>query len=184
MLGRAEALRLVEKYVSSRNLLLHMVAVEAIMRGLAERLGEDVEEWGMVGLLHDIDFELTKNDPSKHTLEAEKILNGQIPDELIRTIKAHNHEYTGVKPEKPIDYALIAADAVSGLIVACALVMPSKRLEEVKLKTLVKKFRQKDFARKVSRERIMECEKLGLKLEEFLEISLESMKKVAGELGL
>ncbi len=184
MLNRAEAWKLVEKYVSSRNLLLHMIAVEAIMRGLAERLGENAEEWGLAGLLHDIDFELTKDEPHRHTLEAEKILDGHIPDELIRTIKAHNHEYTGIKPEKPIDYALIAADAVSGLIVACALVMPSRSLEEVSLRTLLKKFKQKDFARKVSRDRIKMCEKLGLGLEEFLEISLESMKKIRHELGL
>ena len=184
MLSREEALNLLNRYVSSRNLILHMVAVEAIMRGLAEKLGENVDEWGLVGLLHDIDFEITKTDPSRHTLEAEKILNGLLPENLIQSIKSHNHEYTSVLPEKPIDYALIAADAASGLIVACALVMPSKKLEEVKPKTLLKKFRQKDFARKVNRERIMMCERLGMSLEEFLEVSLESMKRVAGELGL
>jgi len=179
-----EALRLVEENVSDRRIVLHMIAVSAIMRALARYLGEDEEEWGLVGLLHDIDYERTKADPARHGLEAENILKGRVSEEVLRAIKAHNFENTGVKPETRLENALIAADAVSGLIVASALVMPHKRLEEVRVETLEKKFRQKDFARRVSRERIMFCEKLGLSREKFFELALEALKGISGELGL
>ncbi|HDD66941.1 MAG TPA: HDIG domain-containing protein [Nitrososphaeria archaeon] len=183
-MDKDEALRLVEENVSDRRIVLHMIAVSAIMRALARYLGEDEEEWGLVGLLHDIDYERTKADPARHGLEAENILKGRVSEEVLRAIKAHNFENTGVKPETRLENALIAADAVSGLIVASALVMPHKRLEEVRVETLEKKFRQKDFARRVSRERIMFCEKLGLSREKFFELALEALKGISGELGL
>lgn len=183
-MDRDEALRLVEENVSDRRIVLHMIAVSAIMRALARYLGEDEEEWELVGLLHDIDYERTKADPARHGLEAENILRGRVSEEVLRAIKAHNFENTGVKPETRLENALIAADAVSGLIVASALVMPHKKLEEVRVETLEKKFRQKDFARRVSRERIMFCEKLGLSREKFFELALEALKGISGELGL
>lgn len=183
-MDRDEALRLVEENVSDRRIVLHMIAVSAIMRALARYLGEDEEEWELVGLLHDIDYERTKADPARHGLEAENILGGRVSEEVLRAIKAHNFENTGVKPETRLENALIAADAVSGLIVASALVMPHKKLEEVRVETLEKKFRQKDFARRVSRERIMFCEKLGLSREKFFELALEALKGISGELGL
>ena len=183
-MDKDEALRLVEENVSDRRIVLHMIAVSAIMRALARYLGEDEEEWGLVGLLHDIDYERTKADPARHGLEAENILRGRVSEEVLRAIKAHNFENTGVKPETRLENALIAADAVSGLIIASALVMPHKKLEEVRVETLEKKFRQKDFARSVSRERIMFCEKLGLSRERFFELALEALKEVSGELGL
>ena len=183
-MDKDEALRLVEENVSDRRIVLHMIAVSAIMRALARYLGEDEEEWGLVGLLHDIDYERTKADPARHGLEAENILEGRVSEEVLRAIKAHNFENTGVKPETRLENALIAADAVSGLIVASALVMPHKKLEEVRVETLEKKFRQKDFARRVSRERIMFCEKLGLSREKFFELALEALKGISGELGL
>jgi len=181
---RGEALRLVEENVSNRKIVLHMIAVSAIMRALARYFGEDEEEWELVGLLHDIDYERTKANPARHGLEAENILKGRVSGEVLRAIKAHNFENTGVKPETRLENALIAADAVSGLIIASALVMPHKRLEEVRVETLEKKFKQKDFARSVSRERIMFCEKLGLSREKFFELALQALKEISGELGL
>ena len=183
-MDRGEALRLVEENVSNRKIVLHMIAVSAIMRALARYFGEDEEEWELVGLLHDIDYERTKANPARHGLEAENILKGRVSEEVLRAIKAHNFENTGVKPETRLENALIAADAVSGLIIASALVMPHKKLEEVRVETLEKKFRQKDFARSVSRERIMFCEKLGLSRERFFELALEALKEISGELGL
>ena len=183
-MDRGEALRIIEENVSNRKIVLHMIAVSAIMRALARYLGEDEEEWELVGLLHDIDYERTKANPARHGLEAENILKGRVSEEVLRAIKAHNFENTGVKPETRLENALIAADAVSGLIIASALVMPHKKLEEVRVETLEKKFRQKDFARSVSRERIMFCEKLGLSRERFFELALEALKEVSGELGL
>ena len=182
-ISREEAENLVRKHIKKRNWFLHVLAVEAIMRGLARRLGEDEEIWGLTGLLHDIDFERTINTPERHGLEAEKILKGLVPEEVIQAIKAHN-SLTSIQPSTIMDKALIASDAVSGLIIASALVMPSKKLKEVRLETLVKKFKDKSFARGADRKRIMVCEELGLSREEFLELALESLKKISDRLGL
>jgi putative nucleotidyltransferase with HDIG domain len=181
---REKALLLVEKHIGNRNLVNHTLAVEAIIRGLARHLSEDEDLWGLVGLLHDIDYSLTEDEPERHTLVAEDMLTGLVPEEVVRAIKAHNHEHTGVEPESRMEKALIAADAVSGLLIACALVQPSKKLEDVKVKSVKKKFKAKDFARNVSRERILLCEDLGLERGEFFDISLKSLKGIAGEIGL
>ncbi|NOZ77395.1 MAG: HDIG domain-containing protein [Euryarchaeota archaeon] len=181
---RERALQLVRKHIKNPNLVNHTLAVEAIMGGLARHFGEDGELWGLVGLLHDIDYTLTENEPERHTLVAGEMLTGLVPEEVIRAIQAHNHEHTGVKPETRMEKALIAADAVSGLLIACALVQPSKRLADVKVKSVKKKFKAKDFARNVSRERILYCEEIGLERGEFFAIALESLQRIAGEIGL
>ena len=187
MISRSEALNLLKRYVKDEKILKHCIAVEAIMRGLARRLGENEELWGLVGLLHDIDYDYVGRDMSRHGLEALNILKGLLPEEALEAIAGHN-ERNGfeVKSEyaKKLLHALRAADHASGLIVATALVMPHKKLDEVKLDTLLRKFKSKDFARGVDRNRILEIEKLGLKLEEFLQLALESMKSVSSELGL
>ncbi len=174
---------MLRKFVKNERLLKHMIAVEAIMRKLAERLGEDVELWGLVGLLHDVDYELTQSDPRRHGLVAAEILRDKLPEHALRAIMAHNIE-TGIQDDSRLAVALRAADAVSGLIVATALVMPGKKLSEVKLDTLKRKLRQRDFARGVRREQIYECEKLGLSLDEFLSLSLQALQEVASVLGL
>ncbi len=181
---RDEAVSLVKEYVKRENLFKHILAVEAIMRGLARHFGEDENRWALVGLLHDVDFEKTMETPEKHGLMAEEILKGKVDEEIIETIKAHNYEHTGVEPKTRMAKALIAADAVSGLIVAAALVMPSKKLSDVKLETLEKKFKQKDFARNCNRERILFCEKIGVDKKEFLKIALSALQSISEELGL
>jgi len=183
MMSREEALKLVKERVSRSSLYRHMLATEAIMRELARKLGENEEIWGLTGLLHDIDFEETESQPEKHGLLAEEVLKGKVPEEVVRAIKAHNFERTGVKPVSKLEKALIACDAVTGLVIACALVMPSKKLCDVKLKTLRKKFKEKSFAPGSNREKIRFCEEIGVPLNEFLELSLEALKKIAGELG-
>lgn len=184
MLTREEALKIVKEHVSKRNIIYHMLAVEAIMRGLAKHFGEDQEKWGLVGLVHDIDYEKTEATPEKHSLIAEQILKGVLPEELLRAIKAHNFKHTGVEPKNRMEKALIASDAVSGLLVACALVMPSKKLAEVKVETVSKKFKDKDFARGAERERILLCEEIGVQKEKFFEIALNALKEIAAEIGL
>jgi putative nucleotidyltransferase with HDIG domain len=184
MLTRAEALNLVNKNVTKRNVVCHMLAVEAIMRGLAKYYGEDEQLWALVGLLHDIDYEKTENTPDKHSLLAEVMLRGIVPQEVIKAIKTHNHQYTNVTPETRMEKALVASDAVSGLLVACALVMPSRKLVDVKVETVVKKFKDKDFARGVDRERILVCEQIGIPREKFYEISLEGLKPIGSQIGL
>ncbi len=181
---REEALALVKQNITKPNLIKHILSVEAIMRGLARYLGEDEELWGLIGLLHDIDFERTFDDPKNHTVVAEEMLKGKISDELINSIKTHNFENTGIVPRTKMENALIAADAISGLVVACAFVMPSKKLADVDVESIKKKFKQKDFARNCGRERILFCEKLGLDKEKFFEIALNALKNISGELGL
>jgi hypothetical protein len=184
MLTRDEALNLVKKNVTKRNVVYHMLAVEAIMRSVAKHFGEDEDKWGLVGILHDVDYEKTEATPEKHSLLAEEILKGFVPDELIKVIKTHNFKYTGVMPETHIEKTLIASDAISGLLVACALVMPSKKLADVKVETVSKKFKDKDFARGADRERIIVCEEIGIPREKFFEIALDGLKSVAAEIGL
>jgi len=184
MLSREDALKLLRENVRNEKMILHMIAVGTIMRELARYFGEDEDLWELVGLLHDIDYERTKNDPSKHGLVAEEILGDLISEDALRAIKAHNFENTGIEPRTRMEKALIASDAISGLIIACALVMPSKKLEEVKVKTVKKKFKQKDFARNVSRERILFCEQIGIPREKFFELALNALKRVSDELGL
>jgi len=184
MLMREEAFNLVKKHISKRNILYHVLAVEAIMRSVAQHLGEDEEKWGLVGLLHDVDYEKTETTPEKHSLIAEELLKDTVPEDLIKAIKSHNFKHTGVKPENRMEKALIACDAVSGLLVACALVMPSKKLEDVKVETVAKKFKDKDFARGADRERILTCEEIGIPRDKFFEIALNGLKKIAAEIGL
>ena len=185
MLTREEALSLVKKNVAKRNFVYHMFAVEAIMKRVAKHFGEDEHLWELTGLLHDIDYGKTENTPEKHALLAEEILKDSVlPNELVRAIKAHNYQYTQIKPESRMEKALIASDAISGLLVACALVMPSKKLADVNVETVTKKFKAKDFARGVDRERILFCEEIGISREKFFEIALDGLKNVSSEIGL
>lgn len=184
MLNRDEALNIVKEHISKRNIVYHVIAVEAIMRALAKHFGEDEQLWGLLGLLHDVDYEKTEATPEKHSLLTEEILKGKVPNELVKAIKTHNFKYTGVMPQTRMEKALIAADAISGLLVACALVMPSKKLADVKVETVSRKFKDKDFARGAERERILLCEEIGLPREKFFEIALNGLKKVAPQIGL
>ncbi len=187
MIDRSRAIELLRKYLRDDKIVKHCIAVEAIMRALARRLGRDEDKWGIVGLLHDIDYDVTNRDLSSHGLKAMEILRNELPEELLRVIACHN-ESTGIEPEteegKEMCIALRAADQMSGLIVATALVMPSRKISEIKLSTLRRKFKSKDFARGVKRDRILGIEKLGIPLEEFMQLSLEAMRGVAEELGL
>lgn len=184
VLTRNEALNMIKGNVAKKNIVYHMMAVESIMRMAAKFFGEDENQWGLVGLLHDIDYEKTEATPERHGLIAEEILKGYLPDELIKAIKAHNFKHTGVKPETLMEKALIASDAISGLIVACALVTPSKKLADVKVEMIAKKFRDKDFAKGANRERILICEEMGIPREKFFEIALNGIRSIAQEIGL
>ncbi|MGQ9640560.1 MAG: HD domain-containing protein [Candidatus Bathycorpusculaceae bacterium] len=184
MLTRDEALKLVKENISKRNVIYHMLAVEAIMRALAKHFGEDEQLWGLLGLLHDIDYEKTEATPEKHSLLTEEILKDKVSSELVKAIKTHNFKYTGVMPQTHMEKALIAADAISGLLVACALVMPSKKFADVKVETVSKKFKDKDFARGAERERILLCEEIGLPREQFFEVALNGLKNIASQIGL
>jgi len=184
MLNREDALRLVTKYLKDDRLIKHCYAVEAIMEKLGKRLGEDGELWGITGLLHDLDYEYTKDHPEKHANLTAQILDGLIPEDCANAIKAHNYMHTDYIPTNSLDKALIAADAVSGLIIAAALVMPSKKLSDVRLETLINKFKDASFAKGCNRKRIELCIDAGIELEPFLEMSLNALQDISDDLGL
>lgn len=183
-MDREQAFNLLKENLTNDNLIKHSLAVEAIMRGLAERLGEDVEKFGLAGLLHDIDYDVTFEDPNRHSLLGAEILEKHgLPEDIIYAVKVHN-EIHGLDRISLLDKALYAADPTSGFITAAALVRPDKKLEGVQLKSLKKRFKEKAFAKGANREQMVTCSELGLELDEFLTICLESMKKVAEDLGL
>jgi putative nucleotidyltransferase with HDIG domain len=183
-MDRTEANKLLTENVQTRNIRGHSIAVAAIMEGLAGKFGENKETWWLTGILHDLDYEKTASSAERHGLETAKLLEGLVEDEIIYAIKAHNGIHTGVGAKSKMDIALIASDALSGLIISTALIMPTKKISEVTVESLVKKFKKKDFAKAVSREKIMTCQRLNLTQEEFFGIGLEALKGVSGELGL
>ncbi|NLU50180.1 MAG: HDIG domain-containing protein [Syntrophomonadaceae bacterium] len=183
-MNRDEALALLKSNLKNKNLFKHCLAVEAIMRGVARRFGEDEETFALAGLLHDIDYDSTANDLSRHSLEGSEMLARHgLPEEIVYAVKVHNDAH-GLERKTLLDKALYAADPVSGFIVAAALIRPEKKLEPVDVEFLLNRFKEKSFARGARREQMAACEEFGMSLEEFLGLSLESMKKAAGDLGL
>jgi len=175
---------LLEENLRNRNLVRHCLASEAVMRKLAEDRGEDRDIWGLAGLLHDLDYEKTADDPAKHGLVSAMMLEGQLPEEAINAIKSHNYEKNGVERITALDYLLAAGESLTGLIVAVALVYPEKNLQPVKLKSVTKRMKMSAFARSVPRETIRDCSRAGYELNEFIGLCLEAMKEIAPEIGL
>jgi putative nucleotidyltransferase with HDIG domain len=184
MMSREEALKIVRENVKNKNLIKHMYAVEAVMGGLARHFGEDEELWKLAGLLHDIDYDQTKDDAASHSLVGGEMLEeAGLPEELVYAVKCHN-DYHGLERKSLLDKALYATDPLTGLIVAAALIRPEKKLEPVDVTFLVNRFHEKSFARGARREVIASCSEMGLTLEEFMEIGLKAMKEAHQELGL
>lgn len=184
-MNRDDALRIVEAHVENENLVKHMLAAEAIMGALAERLGEDEETWRLAGLLHDLDAESTADSMEMHgVLTVQWLREEGLEDEtVLHAIAAHNPG-NGSVVESPMDRALFAGDPLTGLITAAALIRPEKRLEPVELKSLRKRFKEPSFAKGARREDMMTCAELGIELEEFLAIGLTAMKEISDDLGL
>ncbi len=182
---REEALGLLRCYLKNEKMISHSLASEAIMRSIAKKLGEDPEIWGIAGLLHDLDYELVNEDPSNHGVETSRILEEkEVSPEIIDAIRMHNAEGLGLVRSTLFEHALTCAETITGMIVATALVYPDKKVAGVKVKSVTKRMKTKHFARAVSRERIMECEKIGLNRNDFIAFSLEAMKAVAEDIGL
>ncbi|MBN1434986.1 HDIG domain-containing protein [Candidatus Fermentibacterales bacterium] len=183
---RERALTWLSECISNTNLIKHCLATEAIMRKLAldqERPGEE-EVWAMTGLLHDLDYEKTENDFSRHGVETAGMLEGLLPDEAIRAIRSHNAENNGFARSTVFDHLLAASENLTGLITATALVQSDRKLSGVEPASVIRKMGKSGFARSVSRDCIRECEKAGYSLEDFVAISLEAMKEISDELGL
>jgi putative nucleotidyltransferase with HDIG domain len=185
VISRDEAIDLVHEKVQSINLRRHMLATEAIMRSLASRLTKDVELWGLTGLLHDIDVELTNADPKVHALKAEELLADMgLDSEMIDAIRMHNDEATGIARSTKFQHALASGETITGLIYATTLVYPDKKIASVKYKSIRKRMKEKAFAASVNRDHILECEKIGIPLDEFIQISVNAMCEISDEIGL
>ena len=181
---RQEAIESIKENVENKNLIMHMLATEAIMRSLAKRLGEDENEWGLVGLVHDIDVELTEGDMASHsTLGADLVREMGVSESMAHAVLCHN-EMHGIACESKLDKALFCADPLTGLITAAALVRPDKKLKGVETKSVMKRFKEKSFAAGANRNQIATCSSLGLELEDFVSIGLKAMKVIAADLGL
>jgi putative nucleotidyltransferase with HDIG domain len=182
---REEALALLHQHVKTPNLIKHMLASEALMRGLAKRFGEDENKWGLAGLLHDLDYDDTKAKPDQHSLMAYEWLKAtDIDPEIAEAIKIHNPLH-GLEPKTLMDKALYCGEGLTGLVVAATLVLPDKKLASLTSESVLKKFKSKSFAAGTKRELIARCQELlGLSLEELTEICLREMQGIAAELGL
>lgn len=183
---RDEAFNLIQQYLKRETMIWHSLQVEAVMRALAKRLGENEEEWGLVGLLHDLDADLIdyKKEPEKHTLLTEEILKEKnIDAKIIEAIKAHN-EATGKKRETILEKAIFCADPLTGLIVAATLVLPSKKLADLTFQSVMNRFKEKSFAKGANRQIISTCSEIGLTLEEFIAIGLKAMQEISAQIGL
>ncbi len=184
MMTREEAYMELTKYVDNKNLLKHMISTEAVLIRLAKLFDQDPDLWGMAGLLHDIDYEDTKELPEEHSLKGAEILEKMgFSEELVYAVKVHNERH-GLPRNSLLDKALYATDPMTGLIVAGALIRPDKKLSGVDVPFLRKKFDQKAFAKGANREQILTCSELGLSLEEFLGFGLEAMQGISEALEL
>ncbi len=184
-MNSSEAEELVKQHVKGEFLLKHMYAAEAIMKASAQFLNESAPTWALCGLLHDIDFEKTKENPVEHGVLAQDILKGKgVPEEVLHAILAHNSMIANpVARETKMEHILVAADSMTGLIIACAMVK-EKKLANVTDDSVKNAFKKKGFAAGSKRENIMECEKAGIPYDTFVELSLKAMKGIAGKLGL
>ncbi len=184
MLKREEALALLKRNLPNKNLQKHCLAAEAVMRRLARRFQEDEELWGLTGLLHDIDYDQTKDEPDRHSLEGARMLAELgLPPEVVYAVKVHNERH-GLPRLSLLDKALYAVDPLTGFIVAGALIRPEKKLAAVDVAFLSNRFKEKAFARGANREQMQTCAELGLFLNEFIGLGLEAMQEKAKELGL
>ncbi len=183
MISRDDAYRLVTEHVTQKNLVKHILAVEAVMVRLAEHFCEDINTWGLVGLLHDLDYSVTADAPEKHTFITEEWLNennAELTPEMMHAIRAHPGH---IPCENRLDWALYCSDPVTGLIVAGVLMHPSKKLANVNAEFMLRRFKEKRFAAGADREAIASCENIGLSLEEFMTLAIDGMRNISDQLG-
>ncbi len=189
-MDKKEAKEILYENLKSKNLRKHCIAVEAIMGAVARKLNKkedsnyDVKKWMIAGLLHDIDYDETEDSPKNHSIIGSKMLEEKgLDSSICYAVKAHN-EIHGFPLKGEMDIALYAADPISGLIVASALISPGKNLDAIDSQFILNRFKEKSFARGAKREQILACRKLGFSLEEFIDISLGAMKEIHKEIGL
>lgn len=181
---RDEAFELLKTYTKTESLITHALSVEAVMRHFAQKHGEDADKWGIIGLVHDIDYEMY---PDEHCVKAREILEGsQWPDEYVRAVISHGWEIcTDVKPESLLEKVLYATDELTGLVTTTALVRPSKSVMDMKAKSVKKKWKDKRFAAGVNREIIEKgASMLDMEIGDLITETIMAMRNVAEEIGL
>ena len=181
---RDKAIELFKKYNSEESLFKHALSVEAVMRYFARKNKEDEDEWGMVGLLHDMDYEMY---PNEHCIKVKEILEKEnLPESFIRAIQSHGFEIcVDIEPISDMEKTLYAVDELAGFITACALVRPSKSVEDMEVKSVKKKLKNKNFAAKVDRDVINKgAERLGISLDELIQETINALIPVQEEIGL
>jgi uncharacterized protein len=189
---RAEAYQLLIKNLTNKTLIKHSIAAEAAMKALYRRLTPrdkynkwDEEKWGITGLLHDADYELSRGKPEKHGLLLIEKERANIPSDVAYAIQAHNYQFTKIDPKTIMDWSITTCDQLTGLIMEAALIQPDKRIYLLTPEFVMNRFHEKSFAKGADRKTILLCEvTLGLKLDEFIKVVLEGMKLVGKELEL
>ena len=181
-MDRDEALELVKAHLKNKNLVKHCLAVEACMRAMARRFNQDEQRWGLAGILHDLDYEITEKSPELHTTETVKILEEKgVDSDIIRTVQAHADQ---VECKNEMEWSIFSIDPLTGLIIAATLMHPSKKLKEVDLAFVKRRYKEKSFARGARREDIEQVKNIGIELDEFISICLEAMQGIDKDLGL
>lgn len=183
--NRQQALEFLHLNVKNEKMIAHSLASEAVMRNLAEYLNRDSDAWALAGLLHDVDVEATNADPFTHGIVgAQWLLNEGVDPEIANAVAMHNEVSSGKDRYTEFQHALAAGETITGLIMATALVYPDRKIASVKTKSVVKRMKEKAFAASVKRENILECEKIGIPLDQFAEMAIKAMTAIADEIGL
>ncbi|MFA4986631.1 MAG: HDIG domain-containing metalloprotein [Candidatus Brocadiia bacterium] len=184
-MNRESAFELLKQHVHTPANIAHALEAEAVMRAMAKRLGQDQNKWGICGLLHDLDWELTQLNPAKHGLvTAEMLAATDIDPDILAAIPAHNGDLNGSVCDTQMAKALMPSETVTGLVIACILVRPDRNFATLQVSSIRKKMKDKSFARNVSRETIMKVEELGIPLEEFLELAKNAIAEIQSSLSL
>lgn len=190
-MNRNGAYKTLTKLIKNENLIKHHLACEAVMKVLYRRFTpsesqnfKDEEKWEIVGLLHDADYELSRNHPEKHTLILEQKIGSKLPADVMYAIKSHNFANNKVLPKSTMDWSIYCADELTGLIIAATLVSPDKKLASVTTDFVINRFNELSFARGANRDQILTCEsKLQIPIRDFIGLSLKAMQLISNELG-
>jgi putative nucleotidyltransferase with HDIG domain len=179
---REDALSLVHSQLKNKNLIKHCLPDEACMKAVAVKLGHDPGPWGLAGLVHDLDYEITEKSPDLHTAETAKILEELgIDPAVVHSVRAHAGK---VPCESPMDWAIYSIDPLTGLIIAATLMHPEKKLRAIDVEFVKRRYKEKSFAKGARREEIEKCVNLELDLDAFISVCLGAMQGIDGELGL
>ena len=185
ILERQAALELLQKHVKNEKMIAHSLASEVVMKALAIHLGRNPDAWAQAGLLHDLDVEFTNADAYTHgPVAAQWLTEIGVDADIVNAIGMHNEVATGIERSTEFQHALAAGETITGLIMATALVYPDRKIASVKTKSVVKRMKEKAFAASVKRENILECEKIGIPIEQFAAIAIEAMITIAEDIGL